>query len=46
LFQILPQSHSRSPLEQLCKWLLELQLLELLVLVLGWLERAQQALLE
>jgi hypothetical protein len=44
LFQILPQSHSRSPLEQLCKWLLELQVLELQVL--GWLERAQQALLE
>jgi hypothetical protein len=44
LFQILPQSHSRSPLEQLCKWLLELQVLELQVL--GWLEQAQRVLLE
>jgi hypothetical protein len=44
LFQILPQSHSRSPLEQLCKWLLELQVLELLVL--GWLEQVQRVLLE
>jgi hypothetical protein len=40
----LPQSHSRSPLEQLCKWLLELQVLELLVL--GWLEQVQRVLLE
>jgi hypothetical protein len=40
----LTQSHSRSPLEQLCKWLLELQVLELQVL--GWLEQVQRVLLE
>ena len=43
MFQILPQSHSRSRLEQLCMWLLELQVLELQVR--GWLEQVQLALM-
>ena len=49
MFQTLQQFHSRSPLRQLCKWLLEQQVRALLVRAqraLEWMEQVQQELLE